>query len=346
MKVCCTILHAAELGQDDRIKWGQIQESCNIYKSPFYSFEYVEAVASVHRGVRICRMTSNGHVIAYFPYQYTCRSHELLGIAQIVGAEMTDSCGILKVPGVLLNWGQLLSTSNIAYFWGTHIQNLEECDHSLVVQTDAGFSIDLSEGTDAFIKSLQLRKKKLWADTQRRERQLVREHGPLRYVFCDNTHEDELSRLILKKRQQYQRSRVPDPLSPIWRQELLRTLLGLRSNACQGVLSTLYAGDTWVASHFGLKGFNTLHYWFPVYNISLHRFSPGRLLLKATIEACEVHGVTQINRGQGIQEFKEEWANHTQNFYRLMWYRPNIWGLIGRVSMSLTWRSRFMRRHT
>ncbi len=109
---------------------------------------------------------------------------------------------------------------------------------------------------------------------------------------------------------------------------------------CSGVLSTLHAGDTWVASHFGIMHRDMLHYWFPVYNPKLTDYSPGRQLLAAIIRSADATGVACIDRGAGESPAKRAFATERHQFERGFWYRPHVNSLLYRAGLSMAWRTK------
>jgi len=146
-----------------------------------------------------------------------------------------------------------------------------------------------------------------------------------------------LSHLIAMKRRQYKASGVPDPLAPDWARALLARLAGTDYETCSGVLSTLYAGDTWVASHFGLRSSHILHDWFPVYNPELREFGPGRLLLKSMCEAATNEGIRCIDRGAGESPAKRDIGNERHLYYRGAWFQSGTKATAVRMLWSLKW---------
>jgi CelD/BcsL family acetyltransferase involved in cellulose biosynthesis len=109
-------------------------------------------------------------------------------------------------------------------------------------------------------------------------------------------------------------------------------------DSCRGVMSTLYAGETWVASHFGLRNNSQMAYYFPVYNPALSRYSPGHLLLKALIDSAHRFGITAIEFGRGDNPYKLRFGNRTRSFYRGLWQSRGLRAIAHRLSLSIEWR--------
>ena len=148
----------------------------------------------------------------------------------------------------------------------------------------------------------------------------------------------ELDTLIAQKRRQFSRTGVVDGLAAPWKQQLLHRLLKLSLPQCRGVLASLYAGDTWLASHFGLAGLDMLQYWFPVYNDEAAKYAPGRLLAKWLIDRAPEFKVTTIDRGAGDTPAKRNFANFSHVFRRGTWFRDDVRSLLPRAVYSISWR--------
>src|SRR5262249_32835188 len=143
-----------------------------------------------------------------------------------------------------------------------------------------------------------------------------------------------------RKRRQYRTTGVPDALASDWKRALLLELAQSRDSDCSGILCELYAGETWAASHFGLRSRTTLHYWFPVYNVELAKFAPGHCLIGQIIDESATNGIRVIDRGEGDHSHKAAWFTEQQSFYRGVWSLPNAKALVYRTQLGLTWRLR------
>jgi CelD/BcsL family acetyltransferase involved in cellulose biosynthesis len=129
-----------------------------------------------------------------------------------------------------------------------------------------------------------------------------------------------------------------DVLRPKWKRDILHALCGTRDEQCRGTVSTLYAGDTWVASHFGLRSGSALHYWFPVYNPELKALAPGRILLKQIILGAQPLGLERIDRGAGDSVAKRDFSTSQHFFLEGLWQRPGLAALAHRVELGISWR--------
>ena len=76
-----------------------------------------------------------------------------------------------------------------------------------------------------------------------------------------------------------------------------------------GMLSLLYAGDRLVAALLGVRSGSIYHYWFPAYDPSLAKYSPGSVLLLMLVEQASSVGIKTIDLGKGMSEQKRRFMN-------------------------------------
>src|SRR6202035_684165 len=143
-----------------------------------------------------------------------------------------------------------------------------------------------------------------------------------RFCFQQAEIEPHLSLLIDAKRRQYARTGSIDYFADDRYRRLLKRLATLGEESCSGVLSTLHAGNTWVASHFGLRAGNMLAHICPVYNPELSGYGPGLILNKLMCICAPGAGISLVDFGSGQYPYKERFSNHTRLCYRGSWWRP------------------------
>jgi CelD/BcsL family acetyltransferase involved in cellulose biosynthesis len=143
---------------------------------------------------------------------------------------------------------------------------------------------------------------------------------------------------VSHKRGQYRRTQAPDALADGRKTRLLTELSGYRFDGCRGLLSTLSAGGTWVAMHFGIVGNGILQYWLPVYNPAFSKYAPGRLLIHEIIGAGHAAGIHTIDRGEGDTPSKRELANEEHAYLRGAWHNQSLSSALARAVHSIQWR--------
>ncbi|MEM6470098.1 MAG: GNAT family N-acetyltransferase, partial [Planctomycetota bacterium] len=133
-----------------------------------------------------------------------------------------------------------------------------------------------------------------------------REQGMVEFEF-DCRSLDLLREAIRWKRQQYRRTNILDLFVPEWTRSLLEELCsnpGCETSEMRGVLSVLKAGGKVVAMHVGLLEKGLLHYWFPSYNPSFARYSPGTGLFREILGSASENDLHCIDMGYGEQPYK------------------------------------------
>jgi CelD/BcsL family acetyltransferase involved in cellulose biosynthesis len=338
------VVSVLDLDRAELHAWDELCRSCPQFSSPFLSPEYARSVASSRPNVYACVILAGGQPVGFLPFQFRDAFHKLLRAAERVGEEMTDRFGMIARPGLRTDPATLLRLAGLKYFYFTHLEEEQFAYGLYGGQPERGVNIRL-DGACSYWEDLRRRDKKLACDTERRRRQMEQAHGLLRFCFAEADVHRGLELLIERKREQYRRTGRPDALAAPWKRSLLRALAACRSENCSGILSTLYAGDTWVASHFGIRSRTVLQYWFPVYNPALSRFAPGRLLLMCVIHAAAGAGIQIIDRGAGDTPAKREMGNAPRLYYRGEWLLASPESLACRIAHSLRWRLAGFNRH-
>jgi CelD/BcsL family acetyltransferase involved in cellulose biosynthesis len=80
-----------------------------------------------------------------------------------------------------------------------------------------------------------------------------------------------------------------------------------------GLFSLLFAGPHLVAAHFGMRSGPLLHSWFPAYDPLFSTCSPGLLLLMKLFEAAPELGITKVDLGKGMYEWKQRFMNASED---------------------------------
>jgi CelD/BcsL family acetyltransferase involved in cellulose biosynthesis len=319
-------------------KWNDLCSSVPVLSSPFLSATFSQTVALVRPHVYTAVIYRGGLPLAFFSFQFRTALHKSLGIAEPVGEYMSGYAGVVAAPGFSLSSSTLLRLCGLTYILVPFLEE-GQLDYGLEASScSQGCLVRLEGGSAAYWDGIKSRNKKFFAELMRRERQVMERYGPLEFCFQQRDWEAPLAHLMESKSRQYVNTRRPDLFSEPWRRQLIVRLAGAGDPACTGVLSTLYAGRTWVASHFGLRNGPVLNYYFPVYNPKLSRYSPGHLLLKAIIDTAGDQGVSLIDRGSGNTRAKQDFSNDTHRIFRAAWFRPGLRSLLYRAGCSLRWR--------
>jgi CelD/BcsL family acetyltransferase involved in cellulose biosynthesis len=338
------LLSPFALSDADVACWRGFMAADASLQTPFLSYAYSAAAAKVFRDVQVCQLSSDGRTQAFFSFQYPSLAHRLFGIGERIGGELSDYFGIVAAPGFSISAERLLKHLRLHALYFTH---LDESQLRFGVSGEApepGLRISLPKTGSSLWETRRRHDKKFTSDTERRERKLIEAHGPLRFLFRDPDPLARLDETIQRKRAQYARTGVPDVFGAVSKRRFMKVLATSQDQDCHATLSTLHAGNIWVASHFGLMYGHTLHYWFPVYNPDLRAFAPGRLLLKNIIANAQTAGIRLIDHGAGDTPAKREFANNSHSYLRGIWNRPDPIAISYRTALSIGWRMNTYRR--
>ena len=332
------VVSARDLSAQEVGAWENYCGSFPHLASAFFSPRYTQAAADARNRVYVCVLFQAGRIAGFLPFQFRDALHEWMGCAERVGGEMTDYFGLIADPGLRISANELLRLAGLNHLYFTHLDESQLMHGLSGEHPEVGLRLSLEPGGDTWRGQLRERDPKLVSESGRLERSLERQFGALRFCFAETAWSEPLRNLIRWKGEQYLRTGAMNSFAEPWRVRLLETLAGAQQTNCTGVLSSLHAGETWVASHFGLRSGPVLHYWFPVYNPDLRKFAPGRLLLKNVIQCAPDAGIGLIDRGAGDTHAKRQLTNQEHRFYRGAWYRHGIRSAAFRLHLSLKWR--------
>ena len=87
--------------------------------------------------------------------------------------------------------------------------------------------------------------------------------------------------------------------------------MAIRTPEFSGQLSGIFAGETVLALHLGLRSKKVLIYWFLGFNPEFGSMSPGIILLLRLIEQAAKDGLEQIDLGAGKERYKQQLRTST-----------------------------------
>jgi CelD/BcsL family acetyltransferase involved in cellulose biosynthesis len=327
------------LADHEVVRWEELCRTVPALASPFLSVHYARAVAASGADVRVCVVARDGVPCAFLPYQMVGRLGRVLKYAGPVGGTMSDYFGLVAEPGLALDPGTLLRLAHLNHLAFSHLDETQLGYGLLGEQPRTGLRVRLDHSSGAPLDVLLAQRQKYRKDSERRVRQLEAEVGPLHFVFdAEGERAQLLDQLVRHKRAQYARTGAPDALAEPWKTALLAELSGYRFDSCRAVLSTLAAGDNWLAMHIGLVGNGVMQYWLPVYNPAFSKYAPGRLLIHQIIASAATAQIHTIDRGEGDTASKRELANDEHQFLRGVWQNPSTAALLVNGLNSLKWR--------
>ena len=313
------LVDVADLSAAQIALWKEIVSEDPLYRSPFFQPAFTQAVARVapETGVAVLRCADED--VGFFPFQ---RRGETI---QPIGAPLNDYHGVIARPEhrpALNMIPELFDVGSLAVTgWVGEPGPPQVLEHQSMVA-------DVSGGWDAYLTDQRRSWRKFFSDKERARRSLCRDRGALQLHF-EQASTENLDRLVELKRQQYKRSGLHDVFACGWTVDLLRSLLDQSESGFGGVLAVLSAGGEPVAYEYGLYAGRHFHFWFPAFEISSARYSPGILLSLDTMrEKSRTGGIDVFDFAHAGEPYKKYFCNHSGRLIEGVASRQDMKGVL------------------
>lgn len=279
-------LSAAELEN-----WRRIRESNSALDSPFFHPAFAGAVHSVFGNVTVAADRDRQ---VWFPLQVRRR------VARPVLTPGADFQGPIAPPGTRVDPLELLRETGLRALQFKFLYEGGDGFTPWIEERKPSPLIDVTGGLEGYLARVgkQGRHK-----MKRVTNKAARELGDVRLVW-NSPDVGLLDELIEIKRTQYEVTGAYDFFALARNRDLVHRLAETRVDGFEGVLSAVYANETLLAAHFGLRDRDVLHWWFPVFSKAYSHVSPGWILLRELIAAAPARGVTRIDLGVGDEDYK------------------------------------------
>jgi CelD/BcsL family acetyltransferase involved in cellulose biosynthesis len=293
-----------QLGRSTREQIGSLRAKQSEFCTPFFSLRFFDAVQAARGDVHAILMCDRNHLVGVLPI------HRLGRVAVPAGRFLNDAHNVIADSQTQLDWLWMLRQCRLKSF---DFHALVGAQLGMPATSTIGetrsFSAELGDDSRAYLAALESDHRTIRRQEQK-TRKLEREIGPVS-MELDCRDPELLSKAIRWKRRQYQRTNILDLFTPDWTRSLLqhlheKPLAPLATTPTRGILSVLRAGDRVVAMHFGMIESGLLHYWFPAYDPTFARYSPGTALFKSIIRESTNAGIHCIDMGYGEQPYKRK----------------------------------------
>jgi len=294
-----SVVRPDELGAADLAAWSAMQRSTPELAHPFLAAGFAQAVGRVRAGTRVAVLEEGSTVVGFFTFE-----RGRFGCGRPAAPGVSDRQAVIHVAGLEWNFRELLRGCQLDVWEFDHLIAGQSAAAGANVTARSSPIIDVSEGYETYLSERQRTSKKTLKSTLHKQRKLERDLGAVRFDL-DVRDPEPLALLMRWKSAQYRRTGRRDRFAIRWIERLVRDLFETRSEECAGTLSVLYAADRVVAAHFGLRSASALACWFPAYDVSLARYSPGLALHLGMAEAAARAGVRYLDLGKGGEEYKQ-----------------------------------------
>lgn len=285
-------------------RWRALQQADIVLQSPFFTPEFTRAVGRHRADLRVAVIERDGEVAGFLPFH-----RKRLGVGSPVGGQVCDYQGPVAAPDVALDPATLLRGAGLVAYDYNHAPRTGRLFREGAYAVSASPVIDLSDGFEAWREHRKRATGKAITQLERKRRKMERELGPLQYTHNDT--DPEVWRTLLDWKSASLAAQGTRPVMRVpWVGALLETIRDWQSADFAGVLSSLRAGDRLIAVHFGMRSGGVWHWWFPTYDSTLTKHSPGLALLYDCVRWMDGYArLRRLDLGRGTQLFKQQFAN-------------------------------------
>jgi CelD/BcsL family acetyltransferase involved in cellulose biosynthesis len=286
------------LGDADWAIWRAMLEANPALASPYFRPEFARVAGRVSPGAGVAVFSRGGETVGFFPHQRRG------GAMQPLAAPMNDYHGIIAFPGEapsLEKAAEVLGAARLNLTAWVGPTGLGEDRRTVQVELDGS-------GYEGWYLERRTTFGKFFKDKERARRSMEAELGPLR-VEHGLRDAALLDWLIDLKRDQYRRTGRHDIFACGWTAGLLHALLKEEGEGFGASLAALWAGDRLTAVEYSLHAGDQYHFWFPGYEPSLARCSPGILLSLDTMRLASAHGYRTFDFGFEGEHYKKYFCN-------------------------------------
>lgn len=279
-------------------RWLELTTSNAALDSPYFHPGFTAAVAATSPGIHVVLgEDASGAVTSFLPVALERRA------ARPAGSPAADFQGPVCAPGTDFDIGAAVRSCGLTSLRFDHLRDGLAGFEPWIQEREVSPYLEVEGGIDGYLTRASKSGKDKVSEARRLTRKAEREHGAIRFV-ADAVDADLLDATIELKRRQYATTGARDYFADRSHVALLHQLMHTREAGFGGQLSAVYTGESLLAVHFGIRSGSVLHWWFPVYNPEFSRLSPGWVLLRAVIDAAPELGITRIDLGRGLDDYK------------------------------------------
>lgn len=308
------IVRADALDEGAWAEWRAILAETPALNSPYFRPSFARIAGAISPEAAVAVFTRDGRTVGFFPHQRRG------GAIQPLAAPMNDYHGVIARDGeapTLEEVATLLGCSRLnVTAW---VGDTAAGEPRRTVQVELG-----ADGYDGWYAERRVTFGKFFKDKERARRSMEAELGPLRVER--GLHDPKLlDWLIGLKRDQYKRTARHDIFACGWTVELLHELLKSEGPGGFGAsMAGLWAGDRLTALEYSLHAGDQYHFWFPGYEPSLARCSPGILLSMDTMRLASELGYRTFDFGFEGEHYKKYFCNGSHTVREAMIVKPGI----------------------
>jgi len=301
------------IGEADWATWRAMQAANPALESPYFHPGFTRVAGRVSPRAAVAVFSRGGETVGFFPHQRRG------GAMQPLAAPMNDYHGLIAWPDAtpsLEEAAAALGAARLNLTAWVGPTGLGEDRRTVQVELGDG-------GYDAWYAERRTTHGKFFKDKERARRSMEAELGPLR-VERGLRDPALLTWLIDLKRDQYRRTGRHDIFACGWTADLLHALLKEEDDGFGASMAGLWAGDRLTAVEYSLHAGDQYHFWFPGYEPSLARCSPGILLSMDTMRLAAERGYRTFDFGFEGEHYKKYFCNGFKLVREAMVLKPGL----------------------
>ncbi|MFZ6655983.1 GNAT family N-acetyltransferase [Undibacterium sp. TJN19] len=300
-----SLIHVKELDASLLVQWKGMLQTNTVYCSPYYQPVFTMIASHARDDARLLICEDQNRLTGIWPFHALSKFR-----SEAIGGFLSDYQGPVRLPSVEWRMEEALKSMQCRYLGFNHMP-AEFSDFKRYAWLHSQSHIlDMTGGFDAYAMRLtEKRDASLLKKVATNERKLAKKFGELRFEMQSSSQADYQA-LLAGKSEQFARTvgAGHDIFRLEWVCAMLEEIRTTQGAEFAGILSTLHAGDTLIAAHFGMRSRQVLHYWFPWYCTDYAEYSPGLILLAQCARNAEGLGITSIDLGRGDQAYKLRFA--------------------------------------
>jgi CelD/BcsL family acetyltransferase involved in cellulose biosynthesis len=299
-------LHPSLLSAADVALWRSLAAPAGGFGNPLFGPDFAQAVGAVREDARVAVVRRAGETLGFLAYH-----RRPGGLARPIGSPLADYHGLVSRPDAGLDLAEVLRAADVSVFRYTGLVDPHAVFPASPETDRTAYLIDLRATTaEAYLEAVRAQSPKKIKNYRRLDNKLDREVGPVRLVAGDVSRE-AFNQLIDWKREQLVRTGGHDFLRADWTRELMAELFARRDGELRGLMINLYAGDTLVGGHFGIRQGDVYHPWIASTNPEHAAWSPGQIFFLRAIAAMPGLGLTRYDLGPGHDHYKRSYGLST-----------------------------------
>jgi CelD/BcsL family acetyltransferase involved in cellulose biosynthesis len=292
------LLKPVEITEAETGAWRELQRRHPGLESPFFCPEFAALVAESRSDVEVAVIRDGGRPVGFLPFHRDRRD-----VGTPVGQGLSDFHGVIAGPDAAWQADKLIRGCGLRAWRFNHLIATQVPFHPHHWARAESPYLDLSHGFEAYRANRIGAGSRLFEQMERKARKAEREQGPIRFEW--HTRSSAVFAALLRwKSAQRARTRTLDVLQGGWVRDLLERIRCTETSGFACVLSALYVGEDLWAAHLGLRSETVLHLWFPAFERSYSRNSPGMILLLEMARAAPSQGIERIDLGKGDEHYK------------------------------------------